>query len=394
MPLRILIAPDKFKGSLTAQAAAAAIADGWRRARPQDELTLLPITDGGDGFGEILGQLLGAQPRRVAAVDAAQRPHEGRFWWQSQTRTAIVESAQVIGLARLPVGRYHPFELDTFGLGALLRAAARLGARRCLVGVGGSATNDGGFGLARALGWRFFNRQDRELVRWTELHSLELVQAPASPLAFEELTVAVDVRNPLLGPQGCTRIFGPQKGLVPDDFEFAERCLQRLAEVLARSSGAAVQLEPGSGAAGGLAFGLRCFSGARLESGFAVFAQWAGLAERLAAADLVVTGEGALDEGSLMGKGVGELAARCRALGLPCVAVAGRVQADMAGREFADVQVLTPDLTTVERAIREGAAWVAAATERLGRRMEAMGGFERRGGAQWSGPGKLSGETC
>ena len=394
MPLNILIAPDKFKGSLTAQAAAEAIAVGWRRARPQDTLVLLPIADGGDGFGAILGQLLGAQPRRVATVDAAQRPREGVFWWEAQTRTAVIESAQVIGLAQLPAGRYHPFELDTFGLGALLRGAGRLGARRCLVGVGGSATNDAGFGLARALGWRFFNRLDREIVRWTELHGLGLLQPPASLPAFEDLAVAVDVRNPLLGSRGCTRIFGPQKGLGPDDFEFAERCLQRLADVVARGAGNALHLEPGSGAAGGLAFGLRCFAGARVESGFDLFARCARLTERLGAADLVVTGEGSLDEASLMGKGVGELAVRCQAQGRPCVAVAGCVRIGPAGQGFADVQALTPDLTTPECAMGEGPAWVAAAAERLGRRLDAAGRLGRWERVRPGGVEKLPGETC
>ena len=158
MPLHVLIIPDKFKGTLTAAAAAEAIARGWRKARPHDSLDLLPMSDGGDGFGEVTSALLRARVQRVKTVDAAHRPCVARWWWEPRTRTAIIESAAVIGLAMLPPRRFHPFQLDTLGLGAVVRAAREKGGRRCLMGIGGSATNDGGFGLARALGWEFLDR--------------------------------------------------------------------------------------------------------------------------------------------------------------------------------------------------------------------------------------------
>src|SRR5204862_5693976 len=167
MPQTILIAPDKFKGTLTAGEAADAIARGWHAARPEDKIELLTITDGGDGFGEIVNGLLGAEPRTTRAVDAAHRPCSATWWWHEQTKTAIVESARVIGLTQLPPQKYHPFELDTAGLGEVLLAAAEQGARECRSGIGGSATNDGGFGLASALGWQFFTDHDTKLVRWT-----------------------------------------------------------------------------------------------------------------------------------------------------------------------------------------------------------------------------------
>src|ERR1017187_8626585 len=152
MALQVLIMPDKFKGTLTASAAAEAIARGWRKARTGDLLSLLPMSDGGDGFGEVTRALLKARIQRVKTVDAAHRLCVARWWWEPSTRTAIIESAAVIGLAMLPQKRFHPFRLDTLGLGAVVRAAAKRGARRCLMGVGGSATNDGGFGLAREIG--------------------------------------------------------------------------------------------------------------------------------------------------------------------------------------------------------------------------------------------------
>lgn len=357
MPFKILIAPDKFKGTLTAQHAAEAIARGWRGARPQDELELLPMSDGGDGFGEIISQLLGAMPQTVKTVDAVHRPIEAVWWWHEPTRTAIIESALVIGLAMLPRGKYHPFELDTYGLGALLRAAAERGAARCFVGIGGSATNEGGFGLARALGWQFFNPHEESITRWTELHQLAAVRPPDATRLFDDLIVAVDVQNPLLGPSGCSRVYGPQKGLT--EFEVAERCLGALAAVLEKQLHLGFANTPGAGAAGGLGFGLMSFLGAKMEPGIDIFERHAKLEARVKSAQLVITGEGALDAQTLMGKGVGEIANVCRKLGVPCIGLAGVVpEPEKAKEKFLATHALTPDLTDKESALREPALWL------------------------------------
>jgi glycerate kinase len=357
MPRKILIAPDKFKGTLTAQQAADAIARGWRGARPQDELELLPMSDGGDGFGEIISQLLGATPQTVKTVDAAHRPLEAIWWWHAGNRIAIVESANVIGLAMLPRGKYHPFELDTYGLGAVLRAAAEQGAERCVIGIGGSATNDGGFGLARALGWQFFNAHEENVTRWTELHHLTMVRPPERVQIFSELIVAVDVQNPLLGPSGCSRVYGPQKGLA--EFDLAERCLGALSAVLEKQLRLAHANTPGAGAAGGLGFGLMCFLGAKMEPGIDIFERHAKLAERVKSAQLVITGEGALDAQTLMGKGVGEIANVCQRVGVPCIGLAGVVpEPEKAREKFKAAHALTPDLTDKESALREPALWL------------------------------------
>ncbi|MEY2410031.1 MAG: glycerate 2-kinase, partial [Verrucomicrobiota bacterium] len=204
MPLRVLVVPDKFKGTLSAAEATDAIARGWRAARPDDTLELLPMSDGGDGFGEVIGRLLNAEAQSVKTVDAANRPLEALWWWHDASRTAVIESARIIGLTMLPHGRFHPFELDTRGLGPVLQAAAERGAQRCLIGVGGSATNDAGFGVARALGWQFFNAHEEPLSRWSELYSLAVIRPPERVQWFDELIVAVDVQNPLLGPMGCS----------------------------------------------------------------------------------------------------------------------------------------------------------------------------------------------
>lgn len=357
MPLKILIAPDKFKGTLTARAAAQAIAHGWRKTRPQDALTLLPMSDGGDGFGEIMGRLLGAKVQTVRTVDAARRPCTARWWWEQKTRTAVIESAGVIGLAMLPPGTFHPFALDTFGLGAVIQAASAKGAQRCLIGIGGSATNDGGFGLARALGWEFLDRAGGLIKCWTDLHTLAEVRAPRRRRWFKELLVAVDVQNQLLGRRGATHVYGPQKGLKPSELAAAENNLRRLARVMSRE-GLNFQTHPGAGAAGGLGFGLLTFFGGRTEPGFDLFARYSKLEERLRPADWVITGEGGLDASTLMGKGVGQIARRCCELRIRCLALAGEINnRSKILRRFSEAHALT-DLTSLKSAKSNPELWL------------------------------------
>jgi glycerate 2-kinase len=358
--MNVLIAPDKYKGTLTARAAAEAMARGWQQARLADHLTLFPISDGGDGFGELVGARLGARIESVTTVDAARQPCAANWWWDPNSRTAIIEAAQANGLARLPAGKYHPFDLDTFGLGSVIAAARAKGALRCLIGIGGSATNDGGFGVARSLGWTFFDERGTKIERWTELYSLSRCQPPKDAGWPDEILVAVDVQNPLLGPTGCARVYGPQKGLRVEDFDLAERCLGRLAEVAESQSGCRVADESGAGAAGGLGFGLCSFLGARLVPGFGLFAEYSGLKARLAEADLVLTGEGSIDKSTLMGKGVGELAALCRQAKIPCLGLAGAVNDRAATAQvFTQTYAMSPDLTDRATAMANNAEWLA-----------------------------------
>jgi glycerate 2-kinase len=360
--VKILVVPDKFKGTLTASEAAEAIAGGWRKVRPRDTIELLPMSDGGDGFGETVGSLLRAKVQAIRTIDAAHRKCTARWWWEPKSRTAVIESANIVGLAKLPSGKFHPFELDTFGLGALIRMAIDKGAKRCIIGIGGSATNDGGFGLALACGWQFWDRNGAPIQRWIELHRLARISPPKRRRSFKELIVAVDVQNRLLGPRGATRVYGPQKGLRPQDFGTAEKCLRRLASALARSDAAAI---PGAGAAGGLGFGVMAFFGARAEPGFHLFAKLANLDQRLRAADLVITGEGSMDDSTFMGKGVGEIGRDCYKWKIPCIAIAGAVARRVrANGLFADTCALT-DLTTVEAAKKNPGVWL----ERLAARM-------------------------
>ena len=327
MPLRVLIVPDKFKGTLSAAQAASAIAKGWCKARPNDLLRALPMNDGGDGFGAITADYLKAEVRETDTVDAAQRACRSRWWFQAADRIAIIEAAQVNGLAQLPKGLYHPFDLDTRGLGKVLREAHQAGARHCLIGLGGSATNDAGFGLATSLGWRFVTGSGSYIQTWTGCSELVSLIPPETQLSFESFQVAVDVQNPLLGPEGCSRIYGPQKGLTPADMPLADAALQRIADCVdrAQGSGRKVHHVPGAGAAGGLGFGFVAFTGALLTPGFDLFAKLSGLEAALGACDLVVTGEGMIDTSSLMGKGVGGILTACKARSLPCIGLAGHL---------------------------------------------------------------------
>lgn len=373
----VLIIPDKFKGTLSAPEAANAIARGWGEVRPDDPLELLPMSDGGDGFGETLKEIYGAEPQQVRTVDAAHRPIEASWWWAEGSRTGIIESASVIGLARLPKGHYHPFLLDTFGLGMLFRQARENGARRLLIGIGGSATNDAGFGLARSLGWQFRNRHHDTIYRWTDLANLHRIEPPSHSLLGRargrtECTVAVDVQNPLLGSKGATRVYGPQKGLTQEqDILLAERCLGRLAEIVSEEMNIDAADVPGSGAAGGLGFGLQIFTGANLVPGFELFAQKAGLKDRLERASLVITGEGSLDRSTLMGKGVGEVARLAHEHNIPVIGLGGLVSdRNDLGKTFDFLGALTPDLTSSEEAEKNARRWLRAAASAAARKWQ------------------------
>jgi glycerate kinase len=246
----------------------------------------------------------------------------------------------------------------------------RKGARRIILGIGGSATNDGGFGLARALGWKFLNRDGNEIFAWPALTELQKVQPPSKRLPKGLLTVAVDVKNPLLGPRGATRIYGPQKGIRPQDVLTAERCLRRLALVMKRQFGSDFAKTPGAGAAGGLGFGLATFANARLVSGFDLFARQAGLNRLLAKVDLIITAEGSLDVSTLMGKGAGQIALLGKARKIPVLGLAGLVRDPKALRKmFAATHALV-ELTTPENARKRAGSWLERLALRIATNMQ------------------------
>ncbi|MCW2847450.1 MAG: Glycerate kinase [Marmoricola sp.] len=316
--MHVVFAPDKFAGTLTALEAASAMATGWARRSPDDELVQVPMSDGGPGFVDVLHAALGGDLHAVTVSDPYGEPVPAAVLRVGAT--AYVECAQAVGLhLRAPADR-HPEHATTRGLGELLGHALDGGASRVVVGLGGSGTNDGGAGLLAGLGATSEGGAlDQGPAGLPDLTAVSL-EAARARLAGVELVLATDVDNPLLGINGATKIYGPQKGLPDDRLLAVDGWLQHLADLTDRK----VAAQKGAGAAGGLGFALLLLGGTR-ESGVEVVADAVGLSERVRGADLVVTGEGAFDFSSRSGKvpyGVAEIAARHL---VPCIALAGQV---------------------------------------------------------------------
>lgn len=327
--MHVLLAPNAFKGSFGA-VEVSAIWAASRRGMRGVEVVERPLTDGGDGFvavvrhyrPEVLAVLLRVPDARGRAVDA-------EWGWDPARRTAWVESAAAIGLARLAPAERDPLTASSAGLGHLLRGIAGLGVRRIVLGLGGSATVDGGWGMARALGFRFADARGREIKQPADLGRLERITAPPqAPLAGVQVIALADVTNPLVGPRGAAAVFGPQKGAHAVARKRLDTGLSRLAARWTADLGAPADLAErrGAGAAGGLGAGCVAFLGAQLTSGAAWAARLAGLSGALAAADLVVTGEGRFDAQSAGGKAVGLVLSRARRTGVPAAVICARAE--------------------------------------------------------------------
>ncbi len=325
--VKVLFAPDKFKGSLHAAAVAEALARGWKSVLPDTECCLAPIADGGEGFSQALAKALGAEWITLASVDALGRPIHAGYAWVDEESTAIMEMSEASGLWRIAPSERDPQRANTYGTGLLLRDAIRRGARRILLGLGGSATTDGGAGMAAALGFRLLaGDSDREIEPWPcRLQEIGRIDAGAVP-ALPEIVAACDVQNPLLGPRGTAAVFSPQKGADPATVVFLEEALAHFARVVEARLGRCCADVPGAGAAGGIGFGLMAFCGASLQPGFDLVARAIRLHERMASTDLVLTGEGRLDTQTLDGKGPAGVAAMARALHKPVIAFAGSIE--------------------------------------------------------------------
>lgn len=323
--MRVVIAPDSFGGSLTASEAAETIADGWSIARPTDELVLIPLADGGPGFVEVLSSSLGGDLLEVACRDPFGRSVGGAILATGER--VFVESAQACGLHLTAPGERDPLRASTVGVGDLLSAAAELGAREVVVGLGGSGTNDGGAGMLQALGWEMSDAAGEPISPVPlSLSKLRHLRSPAH-LSWPGLVAATDVDNPLLGPSGATAVFARQKGAGAEEIDELEGALANLARVAADDlpGAAGLELVSGSGAAGGLGYGL-CLLGGRIESGVSLVLDAVDLEARLHEADLVITGEGSFDLQSLRGKVVSGVAGAARAAAVSCVVMAGRVE--------------------------------------------------------------------
>lgn len=326
--MRVVIAPDKFKGSLSASEAAEAMAHGVARAAPGVAIDRVPMADGGEGTVAALVAATGGSFREVAVHGPMGEPIVAPFGLLGDGRTAAIEMAAASGLVLVPAERRDPMVATTRGTGELLLAAIAAGARRVIVGIGGSATNDGGAGLGQALGFRLLDDEGRDLAPGGgSLGRLARIDASGRRCELDgiEIAVACDVTNPLCGPRGASAVYGPQKGATPAMVAVLDANLAHFAAIVERDLGVSIRDLPGSGAAGGLGGGLVAFASGRLEPGINLVIEAVDLRRRLEGADLCLTGEGALDEQSTFGKtavGVGRLS---RALGCPVLALAGSI---------------------------------------------------------------------
>ena len=368
----VLIAPDKFKGTLTAVEVARAMRSGVLRAQPNASVELCPVADGGDGTAETLCQALGGTFSSVVVSGPLGAPVDAPLYLLDDERV-VIEMAQASGLALLG-GEKDPLRASSFGTGELLGAALEQISDdgEVLVAIGGSASTDGGIGAASARGWRFLDAGGRDLEPGGgALVNLTAIEPPGD-VVRAQITGVCDVDNPLLGPSGAARVFGPQKGASPDEIELLERGLCVLADRITQDLGIEVTSISGGGAAGGMGAGLVAFFGGALEPGFEAIAAAVDLRAALGRADLVVTGEGSLDEQSLAGKapiGVARMAAEA---GVPCLAIAGRIA--LGPSRLAEVGVSDAiDLVSEfgeRRSLAEPAAVVADAAAALLRRQQ------------------------
>ncbi|GAB1645916.1 glycerate kinase [Krasilnikovia sp. MM14-A1259] len=322
--MRVLICPDKFAGTLPATGVASALAEGWAAAAPGDDLVQRPLSDGGPGFVEVLAQALPARRVPVRTVDPLGRPVPGEVLLAGAT--AYVESAQACGLHLLTGAERDPNVTTSYGLGLLLAGAVEAGATEVVVGLGGSAVNDGGAGMLAALGAAPVDAAGYALPYGGAALTAAAGLAAAPQLRQVALVAATDVDNPLTGLYGASSVYGPQKGASRADVLRLDAALEHFAGVLERAFGTSgLAGRPGAGAAGGVGAALLAL-GARTVSGVALVTELIGLGAELDAADLVITGEGAFDHQSLRGKVCAGLAGAARDRGLPCVVVAGRVE--------------------------------------------------------------------
>ena len=366
-PVRVVIAPDGFGGTLSPAEAAQAIAEGWQRAAPQDELDVAPLSDGGPGLVDVLAAVLpAAQLRTVVVQDPLGRPVEAGFLLEGST--AYVEAAAACGLHLLSDSERDPRRTSSYGVGELVRAAVDAGATRVVVGLGGSGTNDGGAGMLWALGPEGYDGQGmRPDPGGAWLRGIEGIDGwPV--LDGVELVAATDVDSPLLGLHGASATFGPQKGASREDVALLDAALERWADVLEAHVGVVVRDVPGAGAAGGLGAALLAL-GARREPGIALVQRLVGLPERVARADLVVTGEGTVDFSSLSGKVVSGVAALAAEHVLPCLVLAGAVRVGRREAAAAGIEATYSlvEAVGVQAALTRPAQELSALTARVAR---------------------------
>jgi glycerate 2-kinase len=333
-PKRVLIAPDKFKGTLTSDQAARAIEKGLRRAWPGVKTTRFTLSDGGEGFMELMVRQTGGKIRTTRTIDAAGRPCVAKWGVLGNGRTAVIGLTSASGIAQLPTHLRNPEKTTNLGTGQLLATAVEEGYKEILIGLGGSATTEGGISLGKGIGYKFIDKDGLEIeLSGSGLAKLDKIVAPhIMPKA--KFIVATDVNNPLYGPRGAAFQFAAQKGADKALIERLDAGLRHLARIVKRDLMKDLAKIPGSGAAGGCGYGLMVFFNAKHENGFQVVRRLTMLDELIQKHDLVVTGEGCFDETSLLGKAPSQLGELARNLKRPVWALCGRVELPLAKSPF------------------------------------------------------------
>lgn len=379
--IRLLVAPDSFKGTFSSVVVAQALADGWRRARPDDDVVLTPMADGGEGTLDAVAASGGWDRLPVAAKDPLMRTLAASFLRDGDR--AVVEMAVASGLSRVPDRELDAMAASTFGTGQILATAIGLGCRRIVIGLGGSATTDGGAGLLEALGARFRDAGGADLRpgggALGDLASVDLTGIPEI-LSEVSLTVASDVTNPLLGEHGAAATYGPQKGADPAQVDQLDRNLRRYADVIEGTIGRPLRYQAGTGAAGGTTFGLLAiadrFASLEVLPGVDVVMELTGFGDRVFEADLVLTGEGNVDAQTAYGKTAMGVAERARSAGVPTICFGGGITPEgaafMHDRGVVTMPVVERPMN-LEEVIAAGTAPIARAAERAARLVDLAG---------------------
>ena len=374
--MKVVIAPQAFKGSISALEAARAMGDGVLRVVAGAETVTVPVADGGDGTLETLVEGSGGEIRTSEVTGPLGEKIEAQWGAMGDGATAVIEMARTSGLAPVPIEKRDPLVATTYGLGEAIRHALDAGYRRYIIGIGGSATNDAGAGMAQALGVRLLDGEGRDLpfggAALARLDRIDLSSLDHRAQGSQFL-VACDVSNPLTGPEGASAIYGPQKGATPEMVAQLDAALGHFAEVVKRDIGADINDVPGAGAAGGLGGGLIAFLRAQLRAGVDIVLDTVGLDRHLEGADLVITGEGCLDYQTVYSKAPIGVAERARARGIPVVAISGSL-----GDGYSEVHrhgidaaaAITCAPMTLDEASQSAAELVARATEEALRFME------------------------
>ena len=378
--MKVVIAPQSFKGSISALDAARAMEEGVLRAVPHAETVLVPVADGGDGTLETLVEATGGVIRSAMVTGPIGRAVTAEWGALGDGQTAVIEMARTSGLALLALTERDPLRATTYGLGEVVREALDAGFRSFIVGIGGSATNDGGAGMAQALGVRLLDETGKDLppggAALADLRRIDISGLDERAIGAR-FSVACDVSNPLTGPEGASAVYGPQKGATPDMVEQLDAALKNFAEVVGRDIGTSIDTVPGSGAAGGLGGGMMAFLGGSLRAGVDIVLDHVGLDEKLEGADLVITGEGQLDFQTVYNKAPIGVARRAKQRNIPVIAICGSL-----GRGFEDVHaegidavasILSAPMTLAEASARAGEL-IADATAEAMRFMQAGSG--------------------